>query len=190
MYPDQAPADVITTLDLPRWGSSSQPNLAVAEVIHYSIESDADYKVRVALLPTVVTPDAVDLLLTQTLGWIFQPLGLSYGWREVWDIRFQSAYSENSWLPDDPHYNPDVDFPLNTTLDQAEIAVPVDEYNSNIFVYDYEPEDPLANRYLGSKGMIVFALPFDEKYALLYAGLAELLDNATAAGIPLGFVTS
>jgi len=188
--PDAVPADPITQLVLPRWGAVPQPSLTVTELAHYSIEPDADYRVRVALLPTVVTPNAVDLLLKQTAGWIFQPVGLSYGWREVWDIRFQSAYSENSWLPTDPHYNSSVDFPLNTTLDQAEISVKVDEYNSNIFVYDYEPEDPLANRYMGSKGMIVFALPFDEKYSLLYAGLAELLDNATAAGIPLGYVTS
>jgi len=184
--PDAVPADPITDLVLPRWGSVLQPVLSVVEKEHYRTEPDEDYRVRVALLPTVVTPNAVELLLKQTIGWLFQPMGLAYGWREVWDIRFQSAYSETSAIPAGPN-----DFPINETFDQAEIAVPVDAYSSNIFVYDYAPEDdPLTNRYMGSNGMIVFALPKDEQYVTLYAGLAELLDGATAAGIPLGYVFS
>lgn len=184
--PDAVPADPITDLVLPRWGSVLQPGLSVVEKEHYRTEPDEDYRVRVALLPTVVTPNAVELLLKQTVGWIFQPMGLAYGWREVWDIRFQSAYSETSWPSTGAN-----DFPINQTFDQAEISAPVDAYSSNIFVYDYAPEDePLTNRYMGSNGMIVFALPKDEQYLTLYAGLAELLDGATAAGIPLGYVFS
>ncbi len=184
--PDAVPADPITTMDLVRWGTGYAPILAVVQKEAYRTEPDDEYRTRVALLPTVVTPNAVDKLLRQTVGWIFQPLGLSYGWREIWDIRFQGAYSETSWPSTGAN-----DFPINQAFTQAEISAPVPAYSSNIFVYDYAPEDDaLTNRYMGGTGMIVFALPKDEQYITLYAGLAELLDGATAAGIPLGYVFS
>lgn len=176
----------ITTLSLARWGTSEQPTgVTVTQTLPYSRESDESYRTRVSLLPLVVTPNNIDILLNQAIGAITASEGRTYSWREIWDIRFQSTYSQNSW----PSTDDAVDFPINQQLDQAEINVPVDPYNSNIFVYDYEPDDPLSNRYLGSQsGMIVFDLPQIAGQELAYAGLAELLDNATAAGIPLGYI--
>ena len=173
---------------LNRWGSPAytEGTVVANQVLPYTRESDESYRARVALLPLVVTPNNIELLLNQTIGSVTRANGRTYSWREVWDIRFQSTYSQHS-LPADEDL--DVDFPVNTTLTQAEVNVPVAPYNSNIFVYDYEPEDPLSNRYLGPQlGMIVFDLPEIAGQELAYAGLAELLDGATAAGISLGYI--
>ena len=186
VLPDEYAAHgAITGLVLPRWGTAEQPaGTTVEQLTPYTRESDESYRTRVSLLPLVVTPNNIDILLNQAIGAITASEGRTYSWREIWDIRFQSAYSATSWPSDTAE-----DFPINTTLDQAEINVPVAPYNSNIFVYDYEPDDPLSNRYLGSQnGMIVFDLPQIAGQELAYAGLAELLDNATAAGIPLGYI--
>ncbi len=186
VLPDEyAAAGAITTLSLPRWGTAAQPaGTIVEQLTPYTRESDESYRTRVSLLPLVVTPNNIDILLNQAIGAVAAGAGRTYSWREIWDIRFQSAYSATSWPS-----NTAEDFPINQTLDQAEINVPVDPYNSNIFVYDYEPDDPLSNRYLGSQaGLIVFDLPQIAGQELAYAGLAELLDNATAAGIPLGYI--
>ncbi len=199
VLPDEyASHGAITAVDLIKWGSPAYGDtITVTQLRAYSQEGDEAYRARVALLPYVVTPNAVQHLLDQVVGAQIKQAGQTYSWREVWDIRFQSTYSENSWLSADPHYGPN-DFPLNQTFTEAEIAVPVDPYSSNIFVYVESPEDhaaafdPLSNRYMGTAGMIVFALPkgTGDEYATLYAGLAELLDNATAVGIPLGYVFS
>lgn len=175
----------ITQFNLPRWGSPSIDlgTLEVTQLQPYARESDEAYRARIALLPLVVTPNNIEKLINQVIGSTVAAEGKTYSWREMWDIRFQTAYSQTSW----PSTEPD-DFPINTTFDQAELNVAVPEYDSDIFVYDYEPEDPLSNRYLGQKGMIVFALPQIAGQELPYAGLAELLDGATAAGIPLGYI--
>ena len=172
-----AAAGAINILALPYWGSAPAPaegDITVEQITAYTRESDDAYRARISLLPLVVTPNNVELLLNQVIGSAVQAEGKTYSWREIWDIRFQTAYDLEPNLP---------------SFDQAEINVPVPEYSPNIFAYDYEPEDPLSNRYLGTqKGMIVFALPEIEGQALAYAGLAELLDGATAAGIPLGYI--
>ena len=175
----------INTFTLPRWGSPSvsESTIVVTQINPYSRESDESYRARIALLPLVVTPNNVEKLINQVIGSTVAAEGKTYSWREVWDIRFQTAYSQSSWPSTGAN-----DFPINTTFDQAELNVAVPEYDSNIFVYDYEPEDPLSNRYLGQRGMIVFALPQIAGQELAYAGLAELLDGATAAGIPLGYI--
>ncbi len=121
----------------------------------------------------VVTPNNIEKLINQVIGSTVAAEGKTYSWREMWDIRFQTAY----------------DTPANQAYyTQAEINAAVPPYNPNIFAYDYTPEDPLSNRYLGQKGMIVFALPEIAGQEQAYAGLAELLDGATAVGIPLGYI--
>lgn len=188
VMPDSyAAGGAIAFLTLPRWGTSEQPTgVTVEQPLPYSRESDESYRTRVSLLPLVITPNNINILLNQAIGAITASEGKTYSWREVWDIRFQSAYSQNS-TPDE--FDPAVDFPINEQLTQAELNVPVEPYNSNIFVYDYAPDDIASNRYLGQQGgMIVFALPEIAGQEMAYAGLAELLDNATAAGIPLGYV--
>lgn len=176
VLPDAYAANgAITGLALPRWGSPSVPDgtITVTQLNAYARESDEAYRARISLLPLVVTPNNIEKLLNQVIGSTVAAEGKTYSWREVWDIRFQTAY----------------DTPANMdSFTQAEINVPVPAYNPNIFAYDYTPEDPLSNRYLGQRGMIVFALPEIAGQEQAYAGLAELLDGATAAGIPLGYI--
>lgn len=167
----------ITTVDLIKYGSAAYSGggtISVTQVQPYTQEPDDAYRARIALLPYVVTPNAVQHLLDQLIGGLLAAAGQTYSWREIWDIRFQTAY-------DTP---PDL-----LPFTQAEQGVVVPPYNPNIFVYDYEPEDPLSNRYLyPERGMIVFALPEVAGLEKPYAALASALDGATPAGISLGYI--
>lgn len=171
---DYASHGPITDINFIKWGSNSVEGITtVAQIQPYTQESDDSYRARVALLPYVVTPNAVQHLLDQLVGGLIEQAGQIYSWREIWDIRFQTAY----------------DLPANLTFNQIEQGIPVPDYNANIFAYDYEPEDALSNRYLfPSRGMIVFALPEVAGLETAYAGLASALDAATPAGISLAYI--
>lgn len=178
LLPDEyAQHGAISAVDLIKYGSPeySAPggSIQVAQAQAYAQESDEAYRARIALLPYVVTPNSVQHLLDQLIGDAVDGAGQTYSWREIWDIRYQTAY----------------DTPANQTFSQAETGVEVEDYNANIFVYDYEPADPLSNRYLSpERGMIVFALPEVAGLESAYAGLASALDGATAVGISLGYI--
>jgi len=158
----------------------------------YVKESDEAYRARIAFLPETVTPVALARLVDQIIGPKLRSLGLSWGYREVWDIRYQTAYSETSTGTGA------LDFPVNQTFNTAEIAVSVPPYSSNVFVYDYDAAagnpDPLSNRYLvggQDRGQIVFALPdIGQDMGYTYPGLVESLEAAKPAGIDLAFVLS
>jgi hypothetical protein len=176
VLPDEYAAQgEIDSLTLPKWGSQSVPlpDITVTQVQAYTQEEDEAYRARIALLPYVVTPNSVQHLLEQLVGTWIKRAGQTYSWREIWDIRFQTAY----------------DMPINQTFTQAEVGVPVPAYSANIFVYDFEPDDAISNRYLApERGMIVFGLPEIAGLEAAYAGLAAALDGATPAGISLGYI--
>lgn len=186
--PTAAPIDYgdITSFDLIRWGT---PNTDATVTVtqgdqYYSLERDDAYRTRIAILPNTVTPNALLRVVEQSIGALLAEMGLTWDSREIWDIRYQSAYSENGDLTNGPK-----DFPINTTLDTAELNAPVAPYSSNIFVYDSEGADALSNRYLYPEtGMIVYALPNDPTLFAKYLGLVNNLEAAKAAGISLAFV--
>lgn len=153
----------------------------------YFKESDDSYRARIVGLPLTVTPVALAQLVEQILGPTLRAEGKTWSSREVWDIRYQTAYSETSTGTGA------LDFPVNQTLNTAEISVSVPPYSSNIFVYDYTPADPLSNRYLAGgqdRGQVVFALPTlsAAQIGAIYPGLVESLNAAKPAGIDLAFV--
>ncbi len=164
----------VTSIELPYWtAAGSDSTIAVAQLTAYSKESDDAYRARLAFLPQVVTPNALREFIGLVIGAAIAAAGKTYDLREVWDIRFQTAY----------------DFPMDLTLTQAEVNVAVPAYSGNIFVYDYEPADPLSNRYLyPSQGMVVFALPQIPGWQTLYTGLTENLQAAKPAGMSLAYV--
>lgn len=175
VYPDQYAAHgAISALNLLRWGSSPiDPTLTVVQQTAYSVESDDAYRARIALLPKTVTPANLRQQIEQTIGALVTIAGKAWALREIWDIRYQTAY----------------DFPINTSLFTAEVNVPVPEYSSNIFVYDYAPADPLSNRYLfPDRGVVVIALPEIAGLESTYAGLAANLEATKPAGITLSYI--
>jgi len=175
VLPDEYAAHgAITTLDLVKCGSPAfGGTITVSQVQAYTQEEDEAYRARVALLPYVVTPNSVQHLLEQLVGTWVRRAGQTYAWREIWDIRYQTAY----------------DMPPNLTFTQAEVGVSVPAYSANIFAYDFEPDDSISNRYLyPERGMIVFGLPEIAGLEAAYAGLAAALDGATPVGISLGYI--
>lgn len=155
----------------------------------YIKESDDSYRARIAFLPETITPVSLAALIEQIIGQTLRIAGEGWSYREVWDIRYQTAYSETS-TGSGP-----LNFPVNQTFNTAEINVVVPDYSSNIFVYDYgtavgDP-GPLANRYLAGHGQaqIVFALPnLPTPQNVIYAGLAQSLEQAKPAGIDLAYI--
>lgn len=150
-----------------------------------SIEEDIPYRRRLTLLPLTVTPNSFLQLLNTILTPVLQPLNLTWSTREIWDLRYQTAY----------------DFPANQTFTYANTAVPVPAFNGNIFVYDYaDPNDPLSNRYMVTnqdRGRIVVALPTTApvnqpiappELVNLYASLPALIDQAKPAGMDVVYV--
>lgn len=154
-------------------GYGSLTGLNFSVVSPYQVEGDEAYRARIAMLPQVVTPQAIQFFVDQTVGTAISVNGHEWSSREIWDIRYQTAY----------------DTPINQTFNQAEVNVPVTSYNANIFAYDYTPTDPLSNRYLDpDRGVIVFALPEIEGFEALYASLAQSLEAIKPAGITLSYI--
>lgn len=148
-------------------------SLAFTNVVLYRVETDDAYRARIAMLPQVVTPSAMRFYIDQTIGTDLTVMGQTWAMREIWDIRFQTAY----------------DTPVNEFYEQAEINVPVNTYSANVFAYDYENPDPLSNRYLDpDRGVVVFALPEVEGFEGLYASMAQALEAIKPAGITLAYI--
>lgn len=177
---------------LVRWGSpTADATLAVvvSSQTPYSKESDDSYRARIAFLPETVTPVSIQNLVEQILGDALRSYGETWDFREIWDIRYQTAYSETSTGTGT------LDFPKNQTFETAEIGVKVPPYSSNIFIYDYDTSagnpDALSNRFLAGeqdRGQIVFALPLIPELGYIYADLVRSLEAAKAAGTALAFV--
>ncbi len=162
-----------TAYNIRTLGTGSTTGLAVATVYAYQVEGDEAYRTRIAMLPSVVTPSDIRFYVNQTLGTYLNLLAETWSMREIWDIRFQTAF----------------DTPINEFYQQAEVNVPVPEYSANIFAYDYEPADPLSNRWLDpDRGVLVFALPEVEQQETLYSALAQSLEAIKPAGITLGYI--
>lgn len=175
MQPDAyAGQGAVTAIELAYWAAgSSDATVTVSQVASYDRESDDTYRARLAFLPQVVTPSSLRRFVDLVIGAAITAAGKTTSMREIWDIRFMTAY----------------DFTPNETLNQAEVNVSVPDYSGNIFVYDYVPDDPLSNRYIGlNRGMIVFAVPDIEGWQTLYAGLTENLEAAKPAGMSLAYV--
>lgn len=133
-------------------------------------ESVIDYRNRLFVLPDTVTPAAIQRILDYVVGKASKDAGTTYSFREGWDMRLMTAY----------------DFPINQML-----PVPgstTETFNGNVFVYDYAPDDPLANRYPLPKGSFVVALPEIAGMEAAYAGLADNLEQAKPAGITVGYI--
>lgn len=157
-------------------GSETDPSLSVTSPTP-QIESDTDYKARMTLLPSTVTPQALTTLLRDILGNALAAAGKTAGYREVWDLRYQTAY----------------DFPKNQTLTTANLNVQVAPFNGNVFVYDHVPTDALSNRYLTgnpSRGVIVIRLPVltSNERAALYPAVANSLEQTKPAGATVLYV--
>jgi len=135
-------------------------------------ESDADYRRRLVLLPDTVTPAAMQRILKQLIGALVEAAGKTYQFREDWDLRLMTAY----------------DFPINQTFTQAAPNVVVPAFSGNVFVYNYDPADPLSNRYPPRRGAFLVALPEIAGLEAVYAGLADLLAQAAPAGISIGYI--
>ncbi len=186
---------LITTLtagiDIIRWGTTT-PDVSlgvdVNERTPYLKESDDSYRARIAFLPETVTPTALARLVNQIIGQALRTASETWAYREVWDIRYQTAYSE-TYTGASP-----LNFPVNQTFNTAEINVVVPDYSSNIFAYDYGADvpnpDPLSNRYLTSndQGQLVIALPTIPNFGAIYPGLASSLEQAKPAGIDIAYI--
>lgn len=143
------------------------------------IEPDTEYRARISLLPKTVTPSALQTALTNLLGNTLsaQSPPVSYAYREVWDLRYQTVY----------------DMPTNLTLSRAALNVPA-VFNGNVFVYDYAPADPLSNRYLDqnpARGVVVIKLPLladPNLIGRLYPQAVALLEQIKPAGIEIQYI--
>lgn len=167
-----------------RWGTSEQdPTLVVATSQLPTLETVESYRTRMTFLPDTVTPNAVRKTLRDTLDALFLTLGASWSYREVWDLRYQTAY----------------DFPrtlgVKTELDHANLNVPVAPFNSAVFVYDAVPlNEALSNRYLAAnpeRGIVVIRLTRlspGEVMAQNYPGLAENIEKIKPAGTNVLYV--
>ena len=171
------------------WGTDQQDStltIALGGSPTPTTELDIDYKARLTFLPATITPNALRKTIAATLDNVLSPLGKTWGYREVWDLRYQTAY----------------DFPrirdVPTYLDNANLNVPVPPFNSAVFVYDrhlYEPPiEALSNRYLSAnpeRGVVVVRLPAltpPEDMASIYPGLAANLEKIKPAGTAVLYV--
>lgn len=160
----------------PVWGTAETDVLSVTSATP-QFESDTDYRARVAALPDTVTPAALRRALTNVLRNVLEAAGKTYGYREIWDLRYQTAY----------------DFPINQTLTKANINVSVPAFSGNIFVYDYANPDALSNRYLAGnleRGVIVVRLPPLDPLVQgqLYPQAASLIERVKPAGANVLYV--
>lgn len=147
-------------------------------------EADDSYRLRCALLPDTVTPNAISRTLDQILGPILTPLGLNWWVYEGWDLRVQTCW----------------DAPVNETWTQAELHDVVPAYNANIFAYDYAPATTDAyqpggwtNLILASEvygAGILIGLPGDPSLFGLYASLAQNITQIKPAGVPVYYLTA
>lgn len=179
--------DFTAGIDIIRWGNAvPDASLGVqpGSQTPYLKESDDSYRARIAFLPDTVTPKALERLVNQIIGQALRAASTTWEYREVWDIRYQTAYSETYTGATA------LNFPVNQTFNTAELNVVVPDYSSNIFVYDYTPDDPLSNRYLTSqdRGQIVIALPTIPNFGAIYPGLAASLEQGKPAGIDLAYI--
>lgn len=175
----------LSVIAAPIWeGGTSEPTMSVTSPTPVK-ESDLAYKARLTLLPSTVTPNAIKSLLNQILGNALSPYGLTYGYRETWDFRYQLAY-------DAPYSTGE---PL--MLDEANLNVPVTPFNAAVFVYDHIPLTPagypdgLANRYLAAnpeRGVIVVRLPNIPDIGGIYPGAAALVEQTKPAGATVLYV--
>ena len=168
------------------WGTDQQDStltIALGGSPTPTTELDIDYKARLTFLPATITPNALRKTIAATLDNVLSPLGKTWGYREVWDLRYQTAY-------DCPRirYVP-------TYLDNANLNVPVPPFNSAVFVYDYVPlNEALSNRYLSAnpeRGVVVVRLPAltpPEDMASIYPGLAANLEKIKPAGTAVLYV--
>lgn len=161
------------------WGSSEQDPTLVVGSFTPRAESDTAYRARIAALPDTVTPLALQRNLTRVLGNILSQADKTYGYREVWDLRYQTAY----------------DFTPNQTLYTANLNVPVPAgFNGNVFVYDYAPPDALSNRYLAAnpeRGVVVVKLPplaDPLEQGQIYPQAASLIEQVKPAGATVLYV--
>lgn len=161
------------------WGTAETDATLAISSDEPQTETDTEYRARIATLPDTVTPLALKNALTRVLGNILTAAGKAYGYREVWDLRYQTAY----------------DFPKNETLYEANVNVPVPAgFNGNVFVYDYANPDALSNRYLAAnpeRGVIVVKLPPLADPLLqgqLYPQAVSLLEQIKPAGATVLYV--
>lgn len=168
------------------WGGPSDTSLTVTSATPTK-ESDEDYKARLTLLPSTVTPTSIKALVNQILGNALSTAGATWGYRETWDVRFQMAY-DAPWSIGTPDL-----------LDTANVNVPVTPFNGAVFVYDHIPltaegqPDALGNRYLADnpeRGVVAIRLPLltEAQRGNLYPGLAELIEQTKPAGATVLYV--
>ena len=177
-------------IDILRWGST-QPDVSIGvqpgTQTAYLKESDASYRARIAFLPETVSIVALARLVNQIIGQALRTASETWSYREIWDIRYQTAYSETYTGVSA------LNFPVNQTFNTAEINVVVPDYSSNIFAYDYAPSDLLSNRYLAGFGtsQLVIELPdLGTSNNAIYAGLASSLEQAKPAGLDIAYILS
>lgn len=159
------------------WGSSEiDASLAVTSATPV-VEEDIPYRTRMSLLPDTLTPSSIQRALTQMMGQIPDPWPKTFDYREIWDLRYQTAY----------------DFPINETLTQANTAVTVPAFNGNIFVYDLNNASALSNRYLSGnpeRGVILIRLPelTPELRAQFYPPIVANLEQIKPAGATVVYI--
>jgi hypothetical protein len=147
-------------------------------------ESDADYRLRQAVLPLTVTPSGLRRQIEQIIGPTMSAQGLRWWVYEAWDLRVQTCW----------------DLPKNQTFTEAEQYDTEPAYNANIFVWDYEPETTAAyqpggwtNRVLNGmnyRQAIIIGLPNKPALYGLYASLAQNIYQAKPAGVPVFYLVA
>ena len=175
------PANVLPLVDVaPLWEGGAAPPLTVTSPTPV-MESDADYKIRMTMLSPTVTPAAIKTVLEKVLGNALSVAGKTWGYRETWDFRFQTAY-DTEWSIGTPDL-----------LDEANLNVAVPPFNGAVFVYDHVPDDALSNRYLADnpeRGVVLIRLPIlpPAQRASLYPGVVELVEQIKPAGAAVLYV--
>ena len=153
-------------------------------VVRADGESTDDYRTRIFLLSETVTPIAIAGLIDRIIGPTMRARGLRYWVYEGWDLRVQLCW----------------DAPINTEYHHAELYDPVSQFNGNIFAYDYAPVTTDAYQPGGWTNLmmapsdygaaIIIGLPADSSLYGLYASLAQNLNQAKPAGVPVYYLTA
>lgn len=151
-------------------------------IIRADGESADDYRLRCALLPETVTPNAINSVVDQVVGPTMRDRGLQWWVYEGWDMRVQMCW----------------DAPINEQFDTAELHDVVPTYNANIFVWSWEPTTTPAyqpgswtNTLLTQQAYgasILIGLPYEPDLFGLYASLAQNIAQTKPAGVPVYYL--
>jgi len=167
----------LSSIITPLWGTPETDSSLDVSSATPTVEEDIPYRTRMSLLPKTVTPSSIQQALTQLLAQIPDPWPKTFDYREIWDLRYQTAY----------------DFPINQTLTLANTSVTVPAFNGNIFVYDLENADALSNRYLSGnpeRGVILIRLPVltQELRAQFYPAIVNNIEQIKPAGATVVYI--